>query len=150
MRARIRNLVAVAAALAAAVAVVPIALASITSSTASQSATYQTGTLGTPGGLGVAWGTCVSNTSFQMNLTWTAATNAKGYDILRGTASGGPYTKVGSSTGTSYTDTGPQTGPPAMTWGTTYYWVVRATAGGWVSGNSAQASMLTPKATNCK
>jgi hypothetical protein len=132
------------------VIVVPLALATLTSATSSQSAAYATGALGTPGGLGIAWGTCVANTSFQMSLTWTAATNAKGYDILRGTATGGPYTKIGSSTGASYTDTGPQTGPPALTWAVTYYYVVRATAGGWVSGNSAQASLLAPKAVNCK
>jgi hypothetical protein len=149
VRAPIRRPLAVVVAGICAAVVVPLALATITSATPAQSAAVATGTLGTPGGLGVAWGTCVANTSFQMNLTWTAATNAKGYRILRGSATGGPYTQIGTSIGTSYTDSGAQVGPPILTWNTTYFYVVQATAGAWVSGNSGQASMRTPKKANC-
>ena len=128
---------------------VPFAVGAFQTSTTQQSATFASGTLGTPTGVGVAWGTCVPNVSFQMDVSWSAATNAKSYAVLRGTATGGPYTQIGTTTGTSYTDTGPQTGPPTMTWNTTYFYVVRATAGGW-SATSAEASLRTPKASNCK
>jgi hypothetical protein len=128
---------------------VPFAVGSFQSSTSSQSATYASGTLGTPGGLGVAWGTCVRNVSFQMNLSWTAAGNAKTYTVFRGTATGGPYTQIGTTNGTTYTDTGPQVGPPVLTWNVTYYYVVTAAAGGWSSGYSNEASLRSPKAANC-
>ena len=128
---------------------VPFAVGAFQSSTASQSATYGTATLGAPSGLAVSWGTCVRLVSFQMNLSWSAAANAQSYRVYRGTATGGPYTQIGTTSGTTYTDSGPQTGPPALNWNTTYYYVVSAVTGGWTSGNSNEASLRTPKSANC-
>ncbi len=66
-------------------------------------------------------GTGVTPTSHSATLSWTASisTNVVGYNIYRGTTSGGPYpTRVASLvTGTSFTDTSVQSG-------TTYYYVV--------------------------
>jgi|GEM_PF-5152615 len=67
-------------------------------------------------------------------LSWAAASGATEYHILRGTATGGPYTQIAVATGTTYTDA-------AVTGGTTYYYVVRAATGaGCESGNSPEAS----------
>src|ERR1700722_18641625 len=40
----------------------------------------------------------------QASLTWTASSGAASYNVKRGTASGGPYTAVGSPAGTTYAD----------------------------------------------
>jgi hypothetical protein len=48
--------------------------------------------------------------SHQVDLTWTASVDqVSGYNVLRGTVSGGPYTVVNSAliTGTSFNDVGP-------------------------------------------
>jgi cellulose 1,4-beta-cellobiosidase len=74
-------------------------------------------------------------------LTWTASTGATSYNLLRGTASGGPYTSIATPTAANYTDTG-------RTNGTTYYYVVTARNGAnnaCVSAQSSQAS-ATPRA----
>ncbi len=56
----------------------------------------------------------------QINLSWTASSDATSYNVKRSTTSGGSYTTVATGlTGTSYTDTG-------LTNGTTYYYVVSA------------------------
>ena len=72
------------------------------------------------------------------SLSWTATvdTYATGYDVLRGTASGGPYSVVGSATprtAISATDTPPASG--------TYYYVLRSVFQSWTSANSNQASV---------
>jgi fibronectin type 3 domain-containing protein len=151
MRRSLRSrLVVLGSAMVAAIAfAVPFAVGSWQSSTSSQSATFSSGTLGTPSGLGVAWGTCSKNVSFQMNLSWTGASNAKSYRVFRGTATGGPYTQIGTTSGTTYTDNGPQVGPPALNWNVTYYYIVSAVAGGWTSASSNEAAMRTPKSANC-
>jgi fibronectin type 3 domain-containing protein len=72
------------------------------------------------------------------SLTWSpvSASDLAGYNLYRGTATGGPYTKVNTSVigGTSFNDTG-------LTNGTTYFYVVRSidTTGN-ESGNSTQTS----------
>lgn len=48
--------------------------------------------------------------SHAVNLTWTASTDSvDGYNILRSSVSGGPYTQVNSAliSGTSFSDVGP-------------------------------------------
>src|ERR1700678_1078083 len=74
----------------------------------------------------------------QASLTWTAGGGAISYNVKRGTASGGPYTTVGSPAGTTYADT-------SLTNGTAYYYVVTAVNATGESGNSNQAT-ATPKA----
>ena len=74
----------------------------------------------------------------RINLSWTATvdTYASGYRILRGTATGGPYTQIAEvtpRTTTSYTDT-------TVTGGTTYFYVVRSFYQSWESANSNEAS----------
>jgi fibronectin type 3 domain-containing protein len=69
----------------------------------------------------------------EVTLTWAASEGATGYNVLRGTVTGGPYTQIGTSTSVAYTDT-------TVTNGTTYYYVVQATNPGGASGNSPQAT----------
>jgi hypothetical protein len=54
-------------------------------------------------------------------LTWTESSTVIGYNVYRGSVSGGPYTKINPSLDatTSFTDTTAQAGQ-------TYYWVVTA------------------------
>jgi hypothetical protein len=57
----------------------------------------------------------------QAVLFWNASAQAAGYNVKRGTSSGGPYVPVAAAVaGASYTDTG-------VTNGATYYYVVTAT-----------------------
>jgi hypothetical protein len=148
MRSRVRRAVAGAAAVAACSVAAPIALAAWTG-TASSSGTVSAANLTAPTGLGASLGTCVANTSFQVNLSWNAVAQARGYLVYRGTASGGPFTQITGSAiaPTSYTNNGPGTG---FTWQTTYWYVVKSYGGGWTSGNSTAVSITTPKASNCK
>src|SRR5262249_41017218 len=70
----------------------------------------------------------------KIKLTWTASSGAASYNVLRGTATGGPYGTVATNvTSTNYTDTG-------LTNGTTYYYVVTATNSAGTSGNSSEVS----------
>jgi fibronectin type 3 domain-containing protein len=70
----------------------------------------------------------------QVTLSWPASSGgASSYQVLRGTASGGPYPVAASSTSTGFTDTG-------LTDGTTYYYVVKSNNGSCQSAPSPQAS----------
>jgi fibronectin type 3 domain-containing protein len=69
----------------------------------------------------------------EVTLSWAASTGATGYNVLRGTTSGGPYTTIGTTAQIAYTDS-------AVTNGNTYYYVVQATNSGGASGNSPEAS----------
>jgi hypothetical protein len=61
-------------------------------------------------------GTCITYNTHAANLSWTASTspNVSYYNIYRGTSSGGPYTKIASTSpsggATAYQDTTVQTG----------------------------------------
>jgi fibronectin type 3 domain-containing protein len=71
-----------------------------------------------------------------VTLTWSAGGGATSYTVKRGTASGGPYTSVGtvsSPAPTTFTDTG-------LADGTTYYYVVSATNSAGASPNSAEVA----------
>jgi len=63
-------------------------------------------------------GTGTAATAHTVDLTWNAASGAVGYNIYRGTASGGPYTTINSSLDgtTSYVDS-------TVVSGQTYYYV---------------------------
>jgi hypothetical protein len=74
----------------------------------------------------------------RVNLSWTATVDARatGYVVLRGTASGGPYTQVATvtpRTATTYQDTVPLPGQ--------YYYVLRTYFDSWTSVISNQASV---------
>ena len=76
----------------------------------------------------------------QVGLTWTVSTGASSYHIKRATASGGPFTVIGTPTAASYIDTG-------LANGTTYYYVVSALDSAGESSNSTQVS-ATPTGTS--
>lgn len=89
-------------------------------------------------------GTCLTGTiatPHTVTLNWVASVSAgvTGYNIYRGTSSGGPYTKLNSAivNSTSYVDTTVQSG-------TTYYYVATAWDGSNESGFSTQAQAVVP------
>jgi regulation of enolase protein 1 (concanavalin A-like superfamily) len=74
----------------------------------------------------------------RINLSWTAPSGdvAQGYNVLRSTTSGGPYTSIATwnnNTTTEYTDLN-------VTNGTTYYYVVSAINHSGTGAKSVQAS----------
>ena len=85
-------------------------------------------------------GTGTAATQHTVDLTWTASTNAVGYNIYRGTVSGGPYTMINSSldSTTAYTDN-------TVVSGQTYYYVATAVnSSSEESGYSNQATAVIP------
>ena len=71
-------------------------------------------------------------------LAWTASAGATSYTVKRATTSGGPYTVQGSTAATTFND-------PATN-GTTYFYIVTATAAGFESPPSNEKS-ATPLAS---
>ena len=69
----------------------------------------------------------------QVTLAWNTVAGATAYRIKRATATGGPYTEVGTAVTGSYLDT-------SVTNGTTYYYIVTAAKLVAESANSLQAS----------
>ncbi len=63
-------------------------------------------------------GTETAATQHTVDLTWDASSGAAGYNIYRGTVSGGPYTMINTSLDsiTAYTDS-------TVVSGQTYYYV---------------------------
>jgi hypothetical protein len=88
--------------------------------------------------LGGACRTGTTTNSHSVALNWNASVSpgVAGYNIYRGTVSGGPYTKVNSSVvaGLSFTDT-------SVAGGQTYYYVATAVDGG---NNESAFSMEIP------
>jgi len=70
----------------------------------------------------------------------TSGGTVTGYNFLRATTSGGPYTLLtpGTASTCNYVDT------QSLVEGTTYYYVAQATGPGGTSGNSNQASATVP------
>lgn len=101
--------------------------------------------------------TCVNNLSGEgsasgaaparVDLSWSNQANSTSYNVLRGTANGGPYTKIGSTTSTSYSDptSGDVSGTPALINGDTYYYVVQPVNGASEVCQSNQATITVPK-----
>jgi hypothetical protein len=108
-----------------------ISLARLTDSAASTVA-IATDTLDPPTGLSATGGATAA-------LVWTPTvdTYAAGYEIQRGTASGGPYALVATVTPRSASAT---TDTPASNG--TYYYVLRSTFQNWTSVDSNQASAV--------
>jgi hypothetical protein len=81
-------------------------------------------------------GPCITSNPHSVSLNWIASTSANvaGYNVYRGGAAGGPYTKLNSFVvlGTSYTDGGVQAGQ-------TYYYV--ATTVDTMSAESAYSNV---------
>ncbi len=85
-------------------------------------------------------GTGTAPVQHSVDLAWTASTDAVGYNIYRGTASGGPYAVINSSleSTTAYTD-------DTVVSGQTYYYVVTAVdSDSNESGYSNQAQAVIP------
>src|SRR5215469_3596685 len=86
-------------------------------------------------------GSGASGTQHSVALTWKASTSkVVGYNVYRGTTSGGPYSLITSAldSSTSYSDTSVQAG-------VTYYYVVTAVnSGGQESVDSNQAKAVVP------
>jgi cephalosporin-C deacetylase-like acetyl esterase len=85
-------------------------------------------------------GTGTAQTQHTLDLTWNASADAVGYNIYRGTASGGPYTMINTSldSTTTYTDN-------TVVSGQTYYYVATAVTGdSQESGYSNQATAIVP------
>jgi hypothetical protein len=102
-----------------------VSLAVFTSSASNASNVLATDKLAPPTGL-----TATGGTSIDLSWTATLTTYATGYHILRGTATGGPYTEIAQvtpRTTVSFTDN-PVAG--------TYYYVVRAYLQNWESVDS--------------
>ena len=70
-----------------------------------------------------------------VTLTWTASTDATGYDVKRATSAGGPYTQLAqlAAPTSGYTDS-------SVTNGTTYYYVVSTLTAAGSSADSPQVS----------
>ena len=139
MRARgrgiVRSLAAVLAAAAMLAAAHPVtpALARMTN-VETVPATFSTETLDPPTNVNAT-----ATLGLIVTITWTPTvdTRATGYQILRGTVNGGPYTQVGTvtpRTATSHVDLPVVPG--------TYYYVVRTYFGPWTSVNSNQDSVF--------
>ena len=85
--------------------------------------------------------TCITYNSHGVTLGWGASTspNISGYNVYRGTASAGPFTKMNSSliTGMTYADSAVQAGQ-------TYYYVATAvnTSGGESSYSTAVMAVI--------
>jgi len=86
-------------------------------------------------------GTGVGVHSYNVSLSWNASTSAvSGYNVYRGTKSGGPYSKINSTLypSTTYTDSTVATGQ-------TYYYVTTAVdSSGQESAYSNQAQAVIP------
>lgn len=72
----------------------------------------------------------------QINLSWTAATGATSYSVLRSLVTGGPYTALGTSAVTSFSDTG-------LTSDSSYFYVVQAVNASGASSSSSEVTSTT-------
>ncbi len=85
-------------------------------------------------------GTGTTPTQHTVDLSWNASSGAVGYNLYRGTVSGGPYTMINSSLDatTAYTDN-------TVVSGQTYYYVATAVdSGNNESGYSNQTQAIIP------
>ena len=74
----------------------------------------------------------------RIDLTWTGISNVDHYNVLRGTAHGGPYSLIGSSSVPAYSD------KVGLTNGNTYFYVlqpINANAGEICQSNEAAVTV---------
>lgn len=89
-----------------------------------------------------ATGACAGFLQAEVTVAWSPSPSrfADGYEVYRGTVSGGPYERVAvvrGRTNTEFVDAGRQHG-------TSYFYVIRSTAGERISAPSGQAQAETP------
>jgi hypothetical protein len=87
------------------------------------------------GGKGTASGTSPA----RIDLTWTGIPNVTGYEVLRSSTNGGPYTQIGSTTTTAYSDR------VGLSNQQTYYYVLQPVNGSGAVCQSNQATITIPK-----
>jgi len=75
----------------------------------------------------------------RVDLTWSAYTGAKSYNVLRSTVNNGPYTMIGTTTTPAYSDRS------GLMPGTTYYYVIQPVITTEVC-QSNQATVAVPRA----
>ncbi len=75
----------------------------------------------------------------QVNLSWSAQTNATGYAVLRSSANGGPFSQVGTTNITAYRD-----GNDGLLPGSTYYYEVQPLQGTTEVCTSNKATVVIP------
>jgi hypothetical protein len=84
-------------------------------------------------------GTAGGRTPARVDLSWTPLSIASSYNVLRGTANGGPYTKVGNTSSPAYSDTS------GLSNGDTYYYVLQPqNSSGSTVCQSNQATVTVP------
>jgi hypothetical protein len=113
---------------------------------ASAALTLRTATLEPPTLVTSSAGTCAAGVGDAIALSWTASTTlaVTGYEILRATASAGPYSPVGTVSGRTletYTDA-------PLSFATTYHYVLRSIEENWRSVQTAPVSGTT-RSSNC-
>lgn len=111
------------------------------SSATSAGAIYSAAALSPPSSPSTAHGPCAVLSSASIRVSWSATPSswADGYEVLRSTTSGGPYSLVGTVGGVgtlTYLNA-------SLPFSTTYHYVVRATKGNWRSANTTQVSRTT-------
>jgi len=102
-------------------------------SAASGSATARADAIATPTGLSAS---CNLLLDKSVTLSWSSTKAWADYEVRWGTSPGGPYGTSATTTSTTYTT-------PALSGsllGTSYYFVVRAVKGSWLSANSNQVT----------
>lgn len=134
-----RRLGVPALALAGLVALAVPALARFVDSETVDSNTFSAGVLQPPTDVSAS-DDCVL-AELEVTVSWTATDSpvADGYEVLRSTESGGPYSKIGEVLGlleTELVDT-------EVSLDTTYHYVVRTFYEGWTSADSNEASVTT-------
>lgn len=97
--------------------------------------TVHTATLQPPTSVAAAPGTCTAGGSDSIVLSWTASATAAvtAYEVLRASASAGPYSPVATVVGRTvqtYTDA-------PLPFATTYYYVIRSIKERWRSAQTA-------------
>jgi hypothetical protein len=133
---------AILVAAAASILLGPSSAAAWTSRTSNPGNAFGSDSLAPPTGLDARGRCSLLIVGPEVALSWSASASsyAGGYQILRSSAAGGPYTQVGSVNGratVSYVDT-------QVSGGRTYHYVIKATHQSWTSADSNEASATTP------
>ena len=125
----------------AALSACSLALAAFTSPAGAGPMTLSSATLAPPTGVSAGQVNCRRNRPVRISISWTKTVSAfaTGVSVERATTSGGPYTTIATlgKNKVTYTDS-----DPALTYTTTYYYVVQSTFLAW-TGDSAEVAVTT-------